>query len=613
MKSANFWANRFAGSFLLLVIGASVANGQSSVFTYQGKLIDGGAPTNSSYDMRFSLFDAETGGTQLGATFTANSVQASVGIFSVEIDFGAAPFSGPDRFLEVAISPAGQGSFTTLAPRQRLNSAPYSLKSLNAETSSNSLNLGGTAAAQFVLTNDIRMSDARTPLPGSGDYIQNGTSAQPGINFNIGGTGTATIFDAATQFSIGGSRILSNAGTENLFAGSNAGLINDKGTQNAFFGHGAGMTNSNGTHNTFTGANTGRVNTGGSGNSFFGANAGRSNLLGFNNSFFGMEAGLSNVFGQSNTFIGRRAGFQNTNGEQNTFIGDFAGQSNTTGGANVFLGVASGFTNTTGSGNVFIGGGGTENGNIQVNQSIAIGFGSLVSRNNSIAIGSQFHSSVGIAAGPVTQANTIVVGTTSQKTLVDGRFRTGTPFGISAGDLPGRGYMETFFVTNTFQGIYTPNVIFGSFTANPRNAVIACVHFQGVPGQTAGVILTNCLSPLSSVNDKTEVEPFTGGLDIVRRLEPVSFRHKENGGGAIGLNAEDVEKIDASLVQRDDKASVFKVSETGLNMVLINAVKQQQELIETQQQKIRHMQTRIDALVKHICTEGSESEICKEN
>lgn len=78
---------------------------QTSVFTYQGKLNDGGVAANGSYDMQFKLFDALGGGNQIGTTLTITNVQATAGIFSVQLDFGANDFSGADRFFAISISP----------------------------------------------------------------------------------------------------------------------------------------------------------------------------------------------------------------------------------------------------------------------------------------------------------------------------------------------------------------------------------------------------------------------------------------------------------------------------------------------------------------------------
>src|SRR5687768_17476372 len=289
MKSTNYIGTVLSGIFLSLIVGAAITNAQTSAFTYQGKLSDGGVPASGTYDMRFRLFDAAANGTQVGTTFFANGVQALAGIFNVELDFGAPAFSGADRFLEVAISPSSQNNFTTLAPRQRLNSAPYALKSLNAQTSSDSLNLGGTPANQFVLTDDTRMSDARNPLPGSGDYVQNRGTAQVGANFNVEGTGTAGVLNAVTQFNLGGQRILT-ANTNGFFAGIGAG------------------SGAQATGNLFVGSAAGSRTTSGPSNSFVGNAAGSENVLGGNNTFVGFAAGFRNLTGNGNIFIGVGSG-----------------------------------------------------------------------------------------------------------------------------------------------------------------------------------------------------------------------------------------------------------------------------------------------------------------
>ena len=177
---------------------------------------------------------------------------------------------------------------------------------------------------------------ARIPNLGA-SYIQNTTTQQTG-NFNIGGTGTANIFNAAAQFNIGGTRVLSIAGNNNLFVGRSAGIANTTGGQNTFVGQSAGFSNTTGIINSFIGANAGYANTTGGGNSFVGVNAGNSNTTGNNNSFFGASAGQSNTSGGNNAFIGTFAGFSNTTGENNLFVGRGAGATNATGGNNTIIG-----------------------------------------------------------------------------------------------------------------------------------------------------------------------------------------------------------------------------------------------------------------------------------
>ena len=108
------------------VIGVQSVAAQTSAFSYQGRLNDAGTPANASYDMQFKLFDALAGGAQQGATITNATVAVTGGIFSLELDFGAAAFDGPARWLEICVRPAGSANpYTVLAPRQPITASPY--------------------------------------------------------------------------------------------------------------------------------------------------------------------------------------------------------------------------------------------------------------------------------------------------------------------------------------------------------------------------------------------------------------------------------------------------------------------------------------------------------
>ena len=104
-----------------------------SGFTYQGRLTDGGSPANDSYDLRFILYDAEVGGSQVGSTIAVEDLAVNDGLFTVVLDFGSAAFTGAARWLEVAVRPWDSGGiYTTLRPRQALTATPYALHALGA-------------------------------------------------------------------------------------------------------------------------------------------------------------------------------------------------------------------------------------------------------------------------------------------------------------------------------------------------------------------------------------------------------------------------------------------------------------------------------------------------
>ena len=119
---------------LCLCVLGHAAFAQSTEFTYQGRLLDSALPPTANYDFQFSLWDSLVNGTQVGTTQTLKGVSVSNGIFTVKLNFGPA-FSGPPRFLQMAVSPAGSGSYTTLTPRQAITSSPYAIKSLASDTS----------------------------------------------------------------------------------------------------------------------------------------------------------------------------------------------------------------------------------------------------------------------------------------------------------------------------------------------------------------------------------------------------------------------------------------------------------------------------------------------
>lgn len=471
----------FTGIFLLLMtFGATQVFSQTTEFSYQGFLSDNSASANGNFDFEFRLFDIATGGAAIG-TIQRPNVTVTNGVFSVVLDFGA--FPSANRFLEIAVRKNGTSVSTTLAPRSKLLSTPYSTNAIsaqnstnavnatnsvnsqnaanaiNANTAQNALQLGGTAANQFVLTGDARLSNARNPLPGSANYVQNSTTTQAATNFNISGNGTSggtltgNIVRANSQFNIGSDRVLSNAGTGNIFAGKDAGLANS-GLFNSFVGVAAGISNTTGFANSFYGSTAGGENTTGGSNSFFGLGAGNSNLTGnansfygvnagfantaSNNSFFGASAGLSNTIGGENAFFGFEAGRLNVTGSRNSIFGDEAGESNvsgannsyfgrsagklSTGSFNTYIGALAGSADTTGSRNTFVGNQSglanlTGTGNSFFGKSA--GFGNTEGLNNT-AIGTDSDVSFGLinataigAEASVEQSNSLVLGSIS--------------------------------------------------------------------------------------------------------------------------------------------------------------------------------------------------------
>jgi hypothetical protein len=144
----------------------AVTLAQSTAFTYQGELKQGGNAANGTYDMRFRLYSAPVGGSQPGPTACIDNVAVSNGKFAATIDLGQQYATGEARYLEIEVRQdtglncSNTTGFTLLTPRQLLTAAPkasvaeiaHSLaipngSSLNAVALDNSGNVGmGTAS-----------------------------------------------------------------------------------------------------------------------------------------------------------------------------------------------------------------------------------------------------------------------------------------------------------------------------------------------------------------------------------------------------------------------------------------------------------------------------------
>ena len=103
---------------------------------------------------------------------------------------------------------------------------------------------------------------------------------------------------------------------------------------------------------------------------------------------------------------------------------------------------------------------------------------------------------------------------------------------------------------------------------------------------------------------KTNLAPYRNGLNILNRLRPITFDWKEGGMHDLGLGAEDVEKIDPLLVTYNAQGQVEGVKYDRIGVVLVNAVKEQQQIIENQQKQI-------DALKAILCRSNPDETICK--
>ena len=134
---------------------AEAATGINRVINYQGKVSSnaGSAVTNGTYNMRFKLFDAPTGGNILWSepwTNATTRVTMTGGLFSVGLGThvtmtGSVNFNSDNLYLQVEFDPGNDGTFEeTFAPRRRFGSVVYAH---NADT------IDGVDSSEFLRKN----------------------------------------------------------------------------------------------------------------------------------------------------------------------------------------------------------------------------------------------------------------------------------------------------------------------------------------------------------------------------------------------------------------------------------------------------------------------------
>jgi len=189
-----------AGFYNQKVHAAPVGSG----FSYQGELMDNGAPANDSYDMMFIAYDQKEGGQSAPVVPTVNGVIVSDGLFNIlSIDFGDFTFTGNEVWMEISVKKSSDaGGFETLVPRQRISAVPYAVQAdfatdatnaTNATNADSALEADTLAAGSANLGDMLRFDGADwIPVPLSSidqsPWIDNGAD----IGFSAGNVGAGT-------------------------------------------------------------------------------------------------------------------------------------------------------------------------------------------------------------------------------------------------------------------------------------------------------------------------------------------------------------------------------------------------------------------------------------
>jgi hypothetical protein len=329
------------------------------------------------------------------------------------------------------------------------------------------------------------------------------------------------------------------------------------GLANTGIGWYALFADASGSYNTAVGAGALDLNTGDE-NTATGTGALLLHTSGDYNTANGAFALVMNSTGVFNTAIGDRALENNDGGNYNTAVGTEA-LLRTTGDLNNAVGVFALLSDTTGGYNTGVGNSALLS-NTSGNNNTALGAGAgsnLTTGDNNIDIG---YNVLGTAG----ESNTIRIGNSSiATTIIRGIFNE-----TSSGGIP---------------------VLINS-------------------DDTLGTMT-------SSARFKHDIKPMDKASEVLYALKPVAFRYKNEidakGTPQFGLVAEDVEKVNADLIVRDNEGKPYSVRYDQVNAMLLNEFLKAHQRMQEQDAAIARQQKQIESLTAGLQKVSAQLELSK--
>ena len=359
------------------------------------------------------------------------------------------------------------------------------------------------------------------------------------------------------------------------------------GKYNTFFGYKAGQHTVNGFKNIFLGYKAGNGNVGGGWNIFIGNEAGYSSTGGLSNIFIGDQAGYNFDYGTNNIFIGNKAGENSGSGVfNNLFVGNNSGNDNLTGYYNTYIGTSAG-SNALGSSNTFVG-------NIS-------GFANTGSQNTFLGCESAFSSGssdrnvcIGYRSGyRTTGSRNVFVGNAAHYTTTNSSYSNSIAIG------------DSVIVTGSNQIRIGNNNATAFYCMGAYNGTASSGSELRISSSGLIEIL------VSSKRYKMDISSIEINTSEIYKLNPVSFTSKEDNNRYFGLIAEEVAAVIPELAEFAIKKDVVSGSDSEelipdavkysmLSVLLLNEVQKHQEIITSQENKIKELEVKNTALEERL-------------
>ena len=540
---------------------------------------------------------------------TSGSYNTSVGTFSTYVNNTGSYNTALGYYALYGTSGLGFNTAVGFQAGQTITSGTYNtLLGYNADVSTNNF------------TNATAIGNGVTATASNQIAIGNGSVT----GFKVGTGSLATSASAANMFYDNSTGLIYRSTAS---GGSGWSLTGNAGTVDGT--NFIGTTDASGSHPLNFKVNNqkaGRITTE---SAFLGYFAGYNVTTAINNVFVGEAAGFNLQTGSDNTAVGYQAlyhygaGGPTAGSNGNTAIGKYAMFYPYSGDNNVALGYfAYSLPHSSGTENTYIGFN-TDASSGNPSYATALGSRAQANANNSTAIGYQAYTNV---------ANTLILGS------VNGQNGSTSSVQVGIGTINPQGRLHISHDYDASGASSRPNHIYldapsntnlkGYIGLNLNSAAGAHKQYLGIElveegNHWANVVLAeqggnvgigtpspdNLLSVNGSADKpgggswgtfsdsrvKKEVSDFKDGLAIVKQINPVTFKYnglggyKDDGKQYVGIIAQDIQKIAPYMIEVKKKklletdstsTDLLMYDGSAINYILINAIKEQQKMID---------------------------------
>ena len=290
-------------------------------------------------------------------------------------------------------------------------------------------------------------------------------------------------------------------------------------------------------------------------------NTGHSNIALGNSAMFYQKSGDHNIALGYQALYGTSAG---TTGNYNIAFGYMAGKESTSSNDNVIIGVEAGRYLATATGNQYIG---NSAGRCMCNGGYNVAIGILALQGST-------------TVSDNTGANNVALGRDAGCVITSGS--SNVMIGFDAGDA----------VTSGSENVIIGKGVDVASASGNNQFIIGIDSNKWICGDSSYNTTVNDISATnfnstSDIRLKTNIQPIGDPIGKVKQIEGVSFNWKKDNKPALGVIADQVEKILPELVHGDDPKTV---NYNGLIGLLIETVKEQQNQIDELKDRISKLE-----------------------